>query len=195
MKIGFIGLGNVGGKLAGSLLRNGFLLKVNDLNPETAQDLIEKGAGWAETPMELAESSDLIITCLPSPHVVREVMESRNGVLEGFQKGSVWMEMSTTDEQEIRRLGEKVEQIGGRALEAPVSGGCHRAVTGNISIFVGGQRVGFDRVFTALQAMGRKILCRPAWFGICAQGGHQLPSLDPSGCTWRSYDGLQIDGN
>ena len=60
MKIGFIGLGNVGGKLAGSLVRNGFLLKVNDLNPETAQDLIEKGAGWAETPMELAESSDLI---------------------------------------------------------------------------------------------------------------------------------------
>jgi len=158
VKIGFIGLGNAGSKLAGSLLRNGFGLVVRDLDPDAAGPFIEAGAGWAGTGRDLARRSDLVITCLPSPAAVRSVMEDEDGVLSGLGPGKVWLEMSTTDEAEVRRLGEQVAMVGARPLDGPVSGGCHRAATGNISIFVGGEREDFERALPALTAMGRRIL-------------------------------------
>ena len=158
MRVGFIGLGNAGSKLAGSLLRNGFELVVRDLNPDAARPFIEAGAGWAGTGRELARRSDLVITCLPSPAAVRSVMEGDGGVLSGLGPGKIWLEMSTTDEVEVRRLGDLVVAAGARPLDGPVSGGCHRAATGNISIFVGGERDDFERVLPVLTAMGRRIL-------------------------------------
>lgn len=158
MKIGFIGLGNVGGKLAGSLLRNGFSLTVHELNKDLAKPLLDGGAKWADSPKATAESSEMVITCLPSPSACAEVMEGENGILAGLQKDAIWGEMSTTDESEVRRLGEKVIAQGGYALDCPVSGGCHRAATGNISIFVGGERAAFERALPVFTAMGRRIL-------------------------------------
>jgi len=158
MKIGFIGLGNVGSKLAHSLLRNGLNLTVSDLNREKAQPLIDKGAKWGESPKSIIECNDLIITCLPSPTVSAKVMEDENGILKGMSDGKVWAEMSTTDEMEVKRLGALVKKIGGEPVDCPVSGGCHRAATGNISIFVGGERSTFDKIFPILKFMGRSIL-------------------------------------
>jgi 3-hydroxyisobutyrate dehydrogenase len=158
MKIGFIGLGNVGGKLAGSLLRNGFDLTVRDLDPEAAQPFLEKGAKWAETPKAMAEAVDLVITCLPSPAASAAVMEAEDGILAGLSTGKIWGEMSTTDEAEVKRLGALVEARGAQAMDCPVSGGCHRAATGNIAIFVGAERAAFEAAFPAIQAMGRSIL-------------------------------------
>ena len=158
MKIGFIGLGNVGGKLAGSLLRNGFDLTVRDLDREAAQRFLDQGAVFAESPKSLAESVDLAITCLPSPRACSAVLEAEDGLLAGLGPGKIWIEMSTTDESEIRRLAALVEAKGAAALEAPVSGGCHRAATGNIAILVGGERAAFERALPALTAMGRRIL-------------------------------------
>ena len=158
IKIGFIGLGNVGSKLAGSILRNGFDLTVNDLNRERAQLLIDKGAKWGESPKKIVDSTDMIITCLPSPKVSAKVMEDGNGILKGISYGKVWLEMSTTDEKEVKRLGELVKKFGGEVADCPVSGGCHRAATGNISIFVGGERKTFDKIFPVLKFMGRSIL-------------------------------------
>lgn len=158
MKIGFIGLGNVGGKLAGSLARNGFALVVHELDKNAARPLLDGGAKWAETPAECAKDAEMIITCLPSPAASAAVMEGENGVLSALQSGAIWGEMSTTDESEVRRIGEKVRAAGGDALDCPVSGGCHRAATGNISIFVGGERATFTRALPALTAMGRRIL-------------------------------------
>src|SRR5210317_1404391 len=119
MKVGFIGLGNVGGKLAGSLLRNNFDLTVRDLDKNLTQSFKDLGAKVANSAKELAEQVDLIITCLPSPKICAEVMEAEDGA---------------------------------------VSGGCHRAATGNIAIFVGGERKAFDKILPALTVMGRKIL-------------------------------------
>jgi 3-hydroxyisobutyrate dehydrogenase len=158
MKIGFIGLGNVGGKLAGSLLRNGFDLTVRDLNQEIARPFLEKGAKWGESPKQLAETVELIITCLPNPAASAAVMEAEHGVLAGISPGKVWAEMSTTDEEEVKRLGAKVQAIGGEALDCPVSGGCHRAATGNISIFVGGDRSSFEKILPVMKVLGRRIL-------------------------------------
>ena len=158
MKIGFIGLGNVGGKLAGSLLRNKFDLTVRDLDENLTKDFINLGAKVASSAKELTEQVDLIITCLPSPKICADVMEGENGVLEGITQDKIWLEMSTTDEAEIKRIGKKVIDKNGIPLDGPVSGGCHRAATGNIAIFVGGKREAFEKILSALTVMGRKIL-------------------------------------
>ena len=158
MKIGIIGLGNVGGKLAGSLLRNNFELTILDLNSKLMKKFEEKGASIANTPKELAKNVDLIITCLPSPEICAEVMESPDGIIEGISKNKIWLEMSTTDESEVKRLGGLISKKGGIPLDSPVSGGCHRAATGNIAIFVGGDRTAFEKILPVLTCMGRKIL-------------------------------------
>jgi len=158
MKIGFIGLGNVGGKLAGSLLRNDFDLTVRDLDRELAQPLLDGGATWGESGKAMAEACDVIITCLPSPAVSAQVMEENDGVLAGLTAGKIWLEMSSTDADEIRRIGELVEAKGAIPLDCPVSGGCHRAATGNIAIFAGGKREAFKKVLPLLTTVGRNVL-------------------------------------
>ena len=158
MKIGFVGLGNVGGKLAESLLRNKFDLTVIDIDEKLTNGFITKGASTEKSPNELARKVDLIITCLPSPKISAQVMESKNGIINGLSENKIWLEMSTTDESEVKRLGELVKNKGALALDAPVSGGCHRAATGNISIFVGGERKTFEKVLPILKVMGKKIL-------------------------------------
>ena len=158
MIIGFIGLGNLGSKLAATLLRNGSELIVYDIEEAAAKPLLDDGARWASTPKELALRSDLIITCLPSPVISAQVLERRDGVLAGLAGGKLWLEMSTTEESEVKRLGELVRRTGAKALDAPVSGGCHRAATGNISIFVGGERAAFEQALPALRIMGRRII-------------------------------------
>ena len=158
MKVGFIGLGNVGGKLSGSLLRNGFDLTVRDLDKDVAQPFLDKGAPWAESPKAMAEAVDMVITCLPSPAASAAVMEAEDGILAGLRPGSIWAEMSTTDESEVRRLGALVKAKGAEPIDCPVSGGCHRAATGNISIFAGCTRETFERAFQVIQSLGRRIL-------------------------------------
>ena len=158
MKIGFIGLGNVGGKLAGSLLRNKFDLIVRDLDENLTKPFENLGAKVVSSSRELAEQVDLIITCLPSPKICSEVMEGKDGILNGLSENKIWLEMSTTDEAEVKRIGQKVIEKKAIPLDGPVSGGCHRAATGNIAIFVGGERKAFEKILPALTVMGRKVL-------------------------------------
>ena len=158
MKIGFIGLGNVGGKLVNSLIRNKFDLTVRDLDENLMRSFKDQGAKVVNSPKELAEEVDLIITCLPSPKICAEVMEGENGILNGISENKIWLEMSTTDEAEVKRIGQKVIAKKAIPLDGPVSGGCHRAATGNIAIFVGGDRKSFEKILPALTVMGRKVL-------------------------------------
>ncbi len=158
MKIGFIGLGNVGEKLAGSLLRNKFNVTVRDLNKKITKKFLEKGAKIANSPKDLAEKVDVIITCLPSPEVCSKVMEADDGIIKGLSKNKIWLEMSTTDSVEVKRIGSLVRATGAIPLDSPVSGGCHRASTGNIAILVGGDKSTFNKILPILSAMGKKIL-------------------------------------
>lgn len=155
MKVGFIGLGNVGGKLAGCLARNGFDVVVRDLDRAAAEPLIAAGARFADSVAELMAGRDMLITCLPSPAASAAVMAE---ALEHWPDGALWAEMSTTDSDEVKRIAALVAQKGGMALDCPVSGGCHRAATGNIAIFAGGERAAFERALPVLGAMGRRIL-------------------------------------
>ncbi len=158
MKIGFVGLGNVGAKLAGSLLRNGFDLIVMDLDHEKVQRFVDRGAHTLDTPKQLAQHCDVIITCLPSPQACARVLENDNGIIAGLSKTKIWMEMSTTDSEEVQRIGSKVIATGALPLDCPVSGGCHRADTGNISILAGGERIAFDKALPLLTTMGRRVI-------------------------------------
>lgn len=155
MKIGFIGLGNVGGKLSGSLLRNGLNLSVHDINIDFVADFIARGARDGVSPAMLMQTCDVVITCLPNPAASDAVVTE---MLPHVGPGKIWMEMSTTDANEVKRLGALVIKAGGEAVDCPVSGGCHRADTGNISIYAGCERSTFDKVLPILTHMGRRIL-------------------------------------
>ena len=155
MKVGFIGLGNVGGKLSGSLIRNKVDVTVFDLNPDLVAASVAKGARSGSSAAALMRDCDVVITCLPSPAISATVVAE---MLPEVRTGKIWLEMSTTDEAEIRRLGAEVIARGGAAVDCPVSGGCHRADTGNISIFAGCDRATFERVLPLLTIMGRRIL-------------------------------------
>ncbi|MDH3218640.1 MAG: NAD(P)-dependent oxidoreductase [Gammaproteobacteria bacterium] len=158
VKVGFIGLGNVGGKLAGSLLRNGVDLTVRDLDHDVAKPFVDGGAKWADSPREMAQNVDVVITCLPNPAASAAVMEADDGILAGLEPGKIWAEMSTTDKDEVLRLGAKVRAVGAEPVDCPVSGGCHRAATGNIAIFAGCERATFETMLPLLTTMGRRIL-------------------------------------
>ena len=155
MKVGFIGLGNVGAKLSGSLLRNGVDLTIHDLDEARVSDFVTRGATRGNSPADLMENCDIVITCLPSPTISAAVVDQ---MLPHVREGKIWLEMSTTDEVEVKRLGNMVIERGGAAVDCPVSGGCHRADTGNISIFAGCDRATFEAVLPFLTIMGRRIL-------------------------------------
>ena len=179
MKIGFIGLGNVGGKLAGSLLRNGFDLTVRDLDLEIAQPFLDKGAAWADSPKEMAEAVDFVITCLPSPAASATVMEAEDGILAGLSAGKIWLEMSTTDEgRSAAPWPKRWEALGAHSHgRGPVfrrlpPGGPRET----FSIFVGGERAAFEKVLPALTSMGRRILHTGGLgFRVNPESGDQLP--------------------
>ena len=155
MRVGFIGLGNVGGKLAGSLLRNNVALAVYDLDRSLVDGFVARGADAGEGPAALMRDCDVVITCLPSPAACNAVVTA---MLPEVTEGKIWMEMSTTDAAEVARLAQAVADQGGTAVECPVSGGCHRAETGNISIFAGCDRATFERVLPILTILGRRVL-------------------------------------
>lgn len=155
MRVGFIGLGNVGAKLSGSLLRHGIDLTVHDLDAKRVGEFVARGARAGDGPAQLMRDCDAVITCLPSPAASDAVMRE---MLPEVSAGKIWMEMSTTDEAEVKRLGAMVIGRGGAAVDCPVSGGCHRAATGNIAILAGCDRDTFERILPLLTTMGRRVL-------------------------------------
>jgi 3-hydroxyisobutyrate dehydrogenase len=154
LRYGYIGLGNLGGKLAGSLLRNGFDLVVNDLDRANAEPLIARGAAWAASPAEVAAQVDAVITCLPSPSVSEKVL---GAILSAARPGLVWIEMSTNDRDAIIRLSTMAAEKGVATLETPVTGGVHLAASGEITVIVGGEAALFETHRAAFEAMGKRI--------------------------------------
>lgn len=154
MRYGFIGLGNLGGHLAASMVRAGFDLTVHDRDPALAAPLVALGAKAAGNAAELAAEVDAVLTCLPSPAVSEAVLEQ---VLTTLKSGGDWIEMSTLGRDVILRLSERAAEAGINTLEAPVTGGVHLAAQGRITVLAGGPQPLFERHLPALQAMGERI--------------------------------------
>jgi len=157
MRYAFIGLGNLGSHLAASLIRGGFAVTVHDLDRKAAERHVALGATWAASPAEAAAASDAVITCLPSPKASTAVLTGDEGVLAGLKSGGTWIEMSTNDKAEIERIAALAAAKGIATLEAPVTGGVHRAAAGEIAVLVGGEKTVFEAHRPALQAMGGEI--------------------------------------
>lgn len=157
MRYGFVGLGHLGGHLAANLRRAGVDLTVTDLNPAAAAPLLALGARWAADPQAVAEQADAVITCLPSPAASRAVLAGPRGVLCGLRPGGAWIEMSTNDAAEGAALAALAADKGVAMLEAPVTGGVHRAAAGDITVIVGGAAELFAAHRPALEAMGGQI--------------------------------------
>lgn len=157
MRVGFIGVGNLGAKLVGSLLRAGHEVTVHDRDERATAPLVEAGAAWAPTVAAVATDVDVVITCLPSPTISAAVVTGEGGVLSSLRPGATWIEMSTTDKHEVRRLAALAQERGIATLEAPVTGGVHLAATGEITVIVGGDPAVAAEHMSLFEAMGRRI--------------------------------------
>jgi len=156
MKIGFIGLGTMGGSMAFNTIQGGHELVVHDIRRESATRHLEAGATWADSPREVAEASDIVFTSLPGPTEVEAVFLGDDGILQGMSSGKVYFDLSTSTPNLIRRLHDIASGQGVQVLDAPVSGGPRGAESRNLAIWVGGDKDVFDRCKSALDAIGDK---------------------------------------
>jgi 3-hydroxyisobutyrate dehydrogenase len=157
VRLGLVGLGNLGGHLGGSLLRAGFELTVCDLEPERAASLLAAGASWADTPRAAAEASDAVLTCLPSPAAVAAVVEGPDGILDGLRAGGTWIDLSTSDRRQTARLAELAASRGIGFLEAPVTGGVHLAASAELAVMVGGDLELYEEHRAVFAAIGSRV--------------------------------------
>ena len=155
INVGFVGLGNVGFKVANNIISNGYKLYVHDLDEKKSKNLVSKGGIFCKNIEELVPNVSILITCLPSPKSVKDVLLK---CIPLFNESHLWIEMSTTDENDMKYLSELVFDKKAEVIEAPITGGQHRAESGNISILVGGSRESFERSFPILSCVGHQIL-------------------------------------
>lgn len=158
LKIGYIGLGSLGEGLCHSLVKAGYDVTVTDLDPRTAQRLLAAGARWSPDVAGVCREADIVFTALPSPAVSRQVVEGFGGVFSHLRHGGIWVEMSTTDFEDLKRLQAEASRRGIEVLECPVTGGVHLANSGEITVLVGGEEVIFQRVEPLLKIMGGQII-------------------------------------
>jgi 3-hydroxyisobutyrate dehydrogenase-like beta-hydroxyacid dehydrogenase len=157
MNVGFIGTGQMGQPMSGHILEAGYSLTVHDLKKEAAAPLLKKGAKWADSPKEVAESCDLVFSSLPTPQIVEEMVYGSKGLKAGWKKGDVYVDMSTNAPSTIRRIAADAVKMGVTVLDAPVSGGTKGAVAGTLAIMVGGDPLVVKKIEGVLLTMGRKV--------------------------------------
>ncbi|MHB1931188.1 MAG: NAD(P)-dependent oxidoreductase [Acidimicrobiales bacterium] len=158
MRLGFVGTGRLGAPIARNLLRGGWPLTVHDAHPGAATPLLDAGAAWAASPAAAAAASDAVITCLPRPDVVAAVVAGDGGILAGFRPGATWIDMSTTGTDEVVRLAGVAHRLGVEVLEAPVTGGVHKAATGDLTVLVGGRPDVVERHRPVLERVGSRVI-------------------------------------
>jgi 2-hydroxy-3-oxopropionate reductase len=156
-RVGFVGLGIMGKPMATNLMDAGYKLTVHNRSPEKANELGEAGASVANSPKEVAENADIIITMLPGPPEVREIVASEDGLVHNVREGSLIVDMSTSSPILARELAWSASERGVGMLDAPVSGGDVGAIEGTLSIMVGGEEADFHRAKPLFEAMGKTI--------------------------------------
>ncbi len=154
--VGFIGLGSMGSGMTRNLQRAGYHLAVNDVRRESGTDLVAAGATWCDTAAAVAAASDLVITMLPTPRHVAEVVNGPEGILAGIRDGGTWIDMSTSVPQVADQVRANTGHRGLHVLDAPVSGMSVGAANGTLQIFVGGEAADVARVRPVLEAMGER---------------------------------------
>jgi 3-hydroxyisobutyrate dehydrogenase len=157
-RLGFIGTGNLGSRIVANLLRAGFEVTVHDARSEAAASCLRAGATWAPSPAAAAATADTVLTCLPKIAIVAEVVTGEDGVLAGLRAGGCWVDVSTNDADELCRLADLAAVKGVDTLEAPVTGGVHKAAAGELTVLVGGRPEVFTTQRRLLQAVGSRVI-------------------------------------
>jgi 3-hydroxyisobutyrate dehydrogenase-like beta-hydroxyacid dehydrogenase len=164
-KIGFVGLGHMGGNMASRYLSVGYPVWGEARSRDGLEHLLDEGLGWCDTPREVAQSADIVITSIPSDDVLREIASGDDGIVAGLQAGKVWVDMSTVSPKVSREVAENVRSSGALMLDAPVSGSVPQVQSGTLTIMVGGDKQAYDRVEGMLQVLGS-----PTYIGENGQG-------------------------
>ncbi len=178
MKIGFIGLGNMGGPMALNVIKAGHALVVHDIRQETAKPHLDRGATWAASPRAAAQGAELVLTSLPGPTEVERVATGADGIIHGVSAGTIYTDLSTGSPTVMRRLHDVFKERGVPVLDAPVSGGVAGAVHATLQVMVGGDEAIYQRVRPVLQAIGDKVgYMGPIGSGTIAKLVHNAISL------------------
>ena len=161
MRVGFIGIGNMGKNMSRHILEAGYDVTVHDLRKSAADSLLDKGARWADTPKIMAETCDVVLSSLPSPVEVKEVVYGPNGLMSGWKTGDIYIDMTTSSPETIRQIARDARAKGVAVMDAPVTGGTEEAEKGTLVIIVGGDQGDLDKVQGIFKSMGT----------ICHAGG------------------------
>ena len=153
-KIGFVGLGHMGGSMAARLLAAGYPVYGEEQHRAHAQPLVEQGLQWRDTPREVAEAADIVFTSLPDDAVLEAVASGPDGILAGLAAGKIWVDVSTVSPRASRDLAERVHALGAAMLDAPVSGSVPQVQAGTLTIMVGGDKDAYARVEPILRELG-----------------------------------------
>jgi 2-hydroxymethylglutarate dehydrogenase len=190
MEIGFIGIGQMGKHMANRIWQGGFTPYVNDISKEAAASLLHKGARWCATPADVAHACRIVITSLPTPKDVEQVVYGETGLMKGWKAGDIYVDMSTNSPSVIKRIAADAAKIGVSVLDAPVSGGTRGAENGTLAIMVGGDAAALEKVRPILEAMGQKIFpVGPVGCGNTAKLVNNLISL---ACNSASAEGFAL---
>jgi 3-hydroxyisobutyrate dehydrogenase len=166
MRVGFIGLGNMGEPLAGFVRKGGFSLVVHDLRKAAAATLLERGATWAESPRDVAAQCEVVCVCVPGPAEMRVVTVGAGGILEGVKAGSVVIDHTTNAPAAVRDVGEALKARGAHLLDAPLDGGREGALAGQVTLFVGGDQAILSQVNPVLDTFSKSVV----WVGELGTG-------------------------
>jgi 3-hydroxyisobutyrate dehydrogenase-like beta-hydroxyacid dehydrogenase len=164
-RIGFVGLGHMGGNMAARFLAAGYPVYGEDRNPEQAQRLVQDGLLWCERPCEVAEAAEIVFTSVTDDGALEAVASGPDGILAGLAAGKIWVDMSTVSPRVSRALAERVHAVGAAMLDAPVSGSVPQVQAGTLTIMVGGDEEAYARAEPMLRKLGT-----PTHIGANGQG-------------------------
>ncbi len=182
MRIGFIGLGNMGGPMALNLMKAGHSLIVNDVRRDAAAPHLKGGATWADSPREVARQSELVLTSLPGPKEVEAVALGADGIIHGAVAGTIYADLSTGSPTMMRKIHATFREKGVHVLDSPVSGGVWGAQRGTLQVMVGGEEAIFNEVKDVLRAVGDKVgYMGPIGAGTIAKLVHNMISIASRG--------------
>lgn len=158
MRVGFIGLGNMGHPMAANVLKSGHDLVVYDIRRETGRNLEDAGAKWAASPMDVAARSEVVLSSLPGPREVESVVLGDEGIFAGLSRGTGYIDTSTNAPSTMRHIAQIGASRGLFVLDAPISGGVFGARDATLTVFVGGEKAHFDRFAPLLQSIGKNVV-------------------------------------
>ena len=167
-RVGWIGTGVMGKSMCAHILKAGYNVSVYNRTKEKAKELIDMGAVWCSNPKEVAEKSDIVFTIVGFPHDVEDVYLGENGVLKAIKKGSIIVDMTTSEPSLAQRVYEEAKKIGVSSIDAPVSGGDVGAKNGTLAIMAGGDKETYEKIFPFFELMGKNI----AYMGKAGAGQH-----------------------